>query len=147
MIEIAQANRNSGVSGAWGKPTSSTIPAKPMTSPMMLRSFSRSSPAMRPTTMENSGMAETMIAVMAVPILGAAKAMPASCITTVRKPEIASGFHPQPKSSRRRMRRATSSSAPPAVSARKLTVPAQPKAATTRTSTMKDNPHTSASTA
>ena len=73
--------------------------------------------------------------------------MPASCITTVRKPEIASGFHPQPKSSRRRMRRATSSSAPPAVNARKLTVPAQPKAATTRTSTMKDNPHTSASTA
>jgi len=136
-----------GVTGIAGKPTSRTIPAKPVTSPTMLRVDRRSIPAIRPTTMENSGTAETMIAVIAVPMRGAAKAMPASCPATVRRPESASGLQPMLKSRPRRMTTAMTSSAPPATSARKETAPAQPKAATTLTTTMKERPHTRASTA
>ena len=96
---------------------------------------------------ENSGMAETRIAVMAVPMMGAAKAMPASWQVTERNPSTASFPQPQEKSSCLPPSRAMKNSAPPATMDRKLTAPAQPKAATTFTTTMKERPHTSASVA
>ena len=58
--------------GTAGKPTSSTMPKKPSTSPPRPLQVMRSRPQRRPMSIENSGIPATKIAAMAVPMRGVA---------------------------------------------------------------------------
>ncbi|UXJ49967.1 hypothetical protein N5P21_18410 [Pseudomonas citronellolis] len=143
-IEAAQPSMKEGVTGTAGKPTSRSMPSSPRASPAAPARVMRSSPQRRPMTMENSGMAATKIAAMAVPISGVAKVMPISWPATVVAPTTHSGRHRPRKSSTRPLSRAAASRVRLAISARKLTAPTQPKPAIALSSTRNDRPQATA---
>jgi hypothetical protein len=97
-----------------------------------------------PTTIENNGIASTKIAVMAVPMKGAATERPTSWPATVVAPTATNGPG-RPKTSRRRVATAMTVRTAAAVRARKVTAPTHPNASTTLRTSTNEEPQISAS--
>ena len=93
-----------------------------------------------PIRAENNGIAPTIIAVRAVPILGMAMENPINCKHTVVAPTTANGLIPIEKSNLRLVSNAISSSTELAINDLIQTAPTQPKPSTTRSTNKNDNP-------